>query len=143
MPEIVGTFSSTEAWQERANSSSETGNRSFGGSAQKCLEFAEGHLDGIEVGRVLRQVTKCSGRGQACLALGSSAGAPGPHRRHAVPPPADSFFLKVISCRSKNREIALLLVRIRRLRSAAMVSSKVKSDCSATRANICCACRSN
>src|SRR3989442_15703863 len=59
MPEIVGTFSSTEAWQERANSSSETGNRSFGGSAQKCLELAERHLDRIEVGRVLGQVTKC------------------------------------------------------------------------------------
>src|SRR5258706_16468400 len=62
MPEVVGTFSRTEAWQERANSSSETRNRSFGGSAQKCLEFAEGHLDEIEVGRVLGQVTKCCAR---------------------------------------------------------------------------------
>src|SRR5260370_373136 len=62
MPEVVGTFSSTEAWQERANSSSEAGNRSFSGSAQECLEFAEGHLDGIEVGRVLGQVTKCRAR---------------------------------------------------------------------------------
>ena len=62
MPEVVPTFSRTEAWQERANSSSETGNRSFGGSAQECFEFAEGHLDGIEVGRVLGQVTKCRAR---------------------------------------------------------------------------------
>src|SRR5262249_51063727 len=77
------------------------------------------------------------------LALGSSAGAPGPRRRDAALPPADSFFLKVMSCRWKNREAALLLVRIRRLRSSAMVSSKVRSDCSAMRANICSACRSN
>ena len=53
------------------------------------------------------------------------------------------FFLKVMSCRSKNRETALLLVRIRRLRSSARVSSKVRSDCSATRANICSPCRSS
>jgi hypothetical protein len=30
----------TETWQKRANSASETGNGSFGGSAQKCFEFA-------------------------------------------------------------------------------------------------------
>ena len=59
MPEIVGTFTSPEAWQERANGSSETWNRSLGGSAQKRFEFAEGHLDGIEVGRIFRQVTQC------------------------------------------------------------------------------------
>jgi hypothetical protein len=57
--------------------------------------------------------------------------------------PQTLFFLKVMSCRWKNREAALLLVRIRRLRSSAMVSSKVRSDCSAMRANICSACRSN
>src|ERR1700752_1549252 len=62
MPEVVGTFTSTEAWQERANGSSEAGDGSFGGFAQKCFEFAEGHLDGVEVGRVLRQVTKCRAR---------------------------------------------------------------------------------
>jgi hypothetical protein len=54
-----------------------------------------------------------------------------------------TLFLKVMSCRWKKREIALLLVRIRRLPSSAMVASKVRSDCSATRANICSACRSN
>src|ERR1700694_2108560 len=59
MLEVVGTFSSTEAWQERANGSPKTRNRSLGGLAQKCFEWAEGQLDGIEVGRVLGQVTKC------------------------------------------------------------------------------------
>ena len=68
MPEVVCTFSSAKARQERANGSSETGNRSFGGSAQECFEFAEGHFDGIEIGRVLRQVTKCRVRVLDCLA---------------------------------------------------------------------------
>src|SRR5215468_6281173 len=247
MPEVVGTFPRTEAWQERANSSSETRNRSFGNSAQKCLEFAGGHLDGIEVGRVLGQVAKCRARvldrltyartfvnadivhyddiaafergNQALLDIGqerlcvhgpvdyhrgdhfivpqgghegdhlpfptrgtpdqldaSRTATPKPHHlggdrslvnkhqpgwiKHALlsdPAPARPghvgamllcrpqtlFFLKVLSCRWKNREAALLLVRIRRLRSSAMVSSKVRSDCSAMRANICSACRSN
>ena len=63
MPEIIGAFSSTEAWQERTNRSPKTRNGSLGGRAQKCFELAEGHLDGIEVRRILWQVAK----GRPCL----------------------------------------------------------------------------
>src|SRR5215468_2632435 len=247
MPEVIGAFSSTQAWQERANRSPKTRNGSLGGLAQKCFEWAEGHLNGIEVGRILGQVAKgrpgildcrtyarafvsadivhhndivaLEGRNQALLDIGQehlcvhgalehhrgdhfimtqgchegdrlpfSAGGtpdqldasrtatPKPHHlggdrglvnkhqpgriKHtllsdptATRPghvgavlfcrPQTLFFLKVMLCRWKNRETALLLVRIRRLRSSAMVSSKVRSDCSAMRANICSACRSN
>jgi len=45
--------------------------------------------------------------------------------------------------RSKNRATELLVVRIRCLRSSATVSSKVRSDCSATKARMCSAYRSN
>jgi hypothetical protein len=37
----------------------ETRDRPLGNLAQKCLELAERHLDGIEIGRVLRQVARC------------------------------------------------------------------------------------
>src|SRR5258708_10719628 len=63
MPEVIGTFSSTEAWQERANRSPKTRTGSLGGLAQKCFELAEGHLDGIEVERILGQVAK----GRPCI----------------------------------------------------------------------------
>ena len=62
MPEVIGTFSSTEAWQERANRSPKTRTSSLDG-AQKCFELAEGHLDRIEVGRILGQVAK----GRRCI----------------------------------------------------------------------------
>src|SRR6266849_649173 len=56
MPEVIGAFLSTELWHERANCSVETRNSSRGNLAQECLEFAVRQLDGIEVGRILRQV---------------------------------------------------------------------------------------
>jgi hypothetical protein len=56
MPEVIGTFLSTKLWHERANGSVES---SRSGLAQQRIEFAVGHLDGIEVGRVLRQVANC------------------------------------------------------------------------------------
>src|SRR5712691_5107276 len=62
MPEVVGTFLSTEAGQERANGPAETGKCSLGDLAQECFEWAESHLDGIEVGRVLGQIAKCRPR---------------------------------------------------------------------------------
>src|SRR5580693_6654174 len=46
-----------------------------------------------------------------------------------------AFFLKVMSWRAKKRESALLLVRMRRRRSSATVSIKVRSGCSAITAN--------
>ena len=59
MPEVVGAFSSPELRQERANCPVETRNSSLGGLAQEFLEFAVGHLDRVEVRRVLRQETEC------------------------------------------------------------------------------------
>jgi hypothetical protein len=47
-----------------------------------------------------------------------------------------NLFFKVMSCRWKNRESALLLVRMPRLSSSPTVSSKVRSGCSDTRANM-------
>jgi hypothetical protein len=72
MPEVVGTFSSAEAWQERSDRRPETGNCSLGGLAQECLELAEVHLDGIKIGRVLGQVAKCRASPLDCLADGRS-----------------------------------------------------------------------
>jgi hypothetical protein len=56
MPEIVRAFLSTEQWHERSNCSVEAPNGSLGGFAQQGFKFAVRHLDGVEVGRVLRQV---------------------------------------------------------------------------------------
>ena len=58
MPEIIGAFLRTELGDERANCSIEAGNGSRRNLAQECLEFAVGHLDRVEVGRVFRQVAK-------------------------------------------------------------------------------------
>src|SRR5229473_4637587 len=58
MPEIVGTFLRTKLWNKRADCSIEVRNRSRGHFAHERLEFAVRHLDWIEVGRVLWQVTK-------------------------------------------------------------------------------------
>src|SRR6202035_310965 len=48
-----------------------------------------------------------------------------------------AFFLKVIPWRSRKRQSELRLVRIRRLRSSATVSTKVRSGCWAIRSSIC------
>src|SRR5580704_9771168 len=58
MCEIVGTFLTAKMWDERADCSGEPWNISRGALAQECLEFAVGHLDRIEVGRIFRQITK-------------------------------------------------------------------------------------
>jgi len=58
MPEVVGTFFSADLREERANGRAEPRDRSLGHLAQECLEFAEGHLDGVKVARVLGQVAK-------------------------------------------------------------------------------------
>src|SRR5258705_1461940 len=67
MPEVVGAFLSTELWHERANCSVETPNGSRGNLAQQCFEFAVRQLDGIEVGRVLRQIANCRMRLLDCF----------------------------------------------------------------------------
>src|SRR5262245_46660172 len=55
MPEVVGAFSSTELWHERANCFVECGNRPRGKLAQQSFEFAVRQLDWIEVWRIGRQ----------------------------------------------------------------------------------------
>src|SRR5215208_5899994 len=50
--------------------------------------------------------------------------------------PQTLFFLKVMSCRSRNRWTALLLVRIRRLSSSPTISFKVRSGRAVIKANI-------
>src|SRR5262245_11756303 len=59
MPEIVGAFLSTELRHERANCSVESWNSARSDLTQQGFEFAVGHLDGIEVRRVLRQIANC------------------------------------------------------------------------------------
>ena len=56
---------------------------------------------------------------------------------------ARRLFLKVMSCRMKNRDKALRLTAIRRLRIAVTASSNVRSGCSAISANNQPACFSN
>src|SRR6266700_2955369 len=245
MPEVVGAFSRTELGYERANCSVETRNGPLSGFAQESLEFAVGHLDGVEVGRVFGQVAECRSRFLDCLtdtrhfvgrkvvyhddvvalergsqalldigqehlsghsprdhhgrghfvvtqrghkgdrlpfskrnAADQSDAARGPplnrtmlgltavssintsrqgssipcsriQRRRARTTSARSrsaacrLFLRVMSCRPKNRESALRLVRMRRLRSSATVSTNVKSGCSAIIANTRAACFSS
>ena len=58
MPEIVGTFARVETGDEGSDGSLESGHSSGGDRAQVGLEFAEGHLDGVKVGRILRQIAK-------------------------------------------------------------------------------------
>src|SRR5271165_876207 len=58
MPEVVGTFSSSELWYERANCPVETRNGSLCGLAQKCFEFAVVQLDRVEIRRVFRQIAE-------------------------------------------------------------------------------------
>src|SRR5580692_6746538 len=59
MPEIVGTFLRTELRDEGADGAVKAWDGSRCHFTQECLEFAVRHLDGIEVGRIFRQVTQC------------------------------------------------------------------------------------
>src|SRR5712691_9542485 len=59
MPKIVACFTCGEAWRECADTAAETWDRPFGDLAQKCLQFAEGHLDRVQVRRVFGQIAKC------------------------------------------------------------------------------------
>jgi hypothetical protein len=67
MPEVVGTFLSAELRHEGANCPVEATNGSLGRLAQVVLEFAVRQFDGIEVGRVLRQIAQCRPRFLDCL----------------------------------------------------------------------------
>src|ERR1700758_2531683 len=62
MPKIVGTFLRTKLRDEGADRSGKARDGSRCYFTQECLEFAVRHLDGIEVGRIFRQVTQCRAR---------------------------------------------------------------------------------
>jgi hypothetical protein len=63
MPEIVGTFVRAKTRDEGANSSMQSWDGPSGDLAQERLEFAEGHLDRVKVGGILRQIAKGRARG--------------------------------------------------------------------------------
>src|ERR1700704_3286144 len=69
------------------------------------------------------------------LTVESNVGARAPHLLAVVRQLA-GFFLRVMLCRSRNRQSELRLVLIRRLRSAVTVSTRVRSGCSPTRAGL-------
>ena len=62
MPEVVGAFSGKERGYERSDRSVKTGQCSLSRLAELCLEFAERHLDGIEIGRVFGEIAQCRPR---------------------------------------------------------------------------------
>ena len=57
--EVVFAFSGAEFGNQLSNSATKSWNSSFGGLAQKRLQFAERLLDRIEIGRVFWQVKQC------------------------------------------------------------------------------------
>jgi len=56
MSEVVATFCTTDGWHERADPAAQATNSPLGDLSQEGFEFAERHLDRIEVRRVLRQI---------------------------------------------------------------------------------------
>ncbi len=70
--EVVFAFSGAEFGDQFSNSATKSWNSSFGGLAQKRLQFAERLLDRIEIGRVFWQVKQCcTGRCDEPLDRGS------------------------------------------------------------------------
>jgi hypothetical protein len=67
MAEIVPAFSGAESGHERADAAAQIGYGPLGGAAQECFEFAERHLNRIEVWRVFWQVPERCARGFDCL----------------------------------------------------------------------------
>src|SRR5258708_37144040 len=63
MPEIVGTFVRAKTRDEGANSSMQSWDGPSSDLAEERLEFAEGHLDRVKVGGILRQIAKGRARG--------------------------------------------------------------------------------
>ena len=58
MPEIVSRLSGGETASEGAYPAAQSGNGSLGDFAKERLELAEWHLDGVQIWRVLRQISK-------------------------------------------------------------------------------------
>src|SRR4051794_22091997 len=69
MSEVVRTFVCAEARHEEADSAAKAPLRTLGGFAQIGLELAEGHLDRIEIGRVLGQISQCMARPRSASRL--------------------------------------------------------------------------
>ena len=68
MSEVVGAFVRAEARREEADSAAKAALGPLGSLAQIRLELAEGHLDGIEIGRVLGQISQfCTNGLDRCL----------------------------------------------------------------------------
>jgi hypothetical protein len=77
VPEIVASFAGGYIAGEPANSLTQARNRALRRLAKRCLEFAERHLDGVQVRRVLRE--HCGGAkfpGFGLLLAGDGEGAP-------------------------------------------------------------------
>jgi hypothetical protein len=109
---------------------------------QALLDIAEEHLSGhgaLDDHRRGHSVVPQSGHEGDCLPFSRI------QRRRARATSARCrsvacrLFLRVMWCRVRKRHSELRLVRVRRLRRPAMVSTKVRSGCSATRANTCAA----
>src|ERR1700758_2427275 len=60
--EEISAFLWRESLHDAANSAQQTANGALSCLAQMRLQFAEGHLDGIEVRRVGRQINQCCPR---------------------------------------------------------------------------------
>ena len=58
MIEEIQAFAWGEEIEDRADPVPERWDRAFCGLSQVCFEFCEGHLDGVEVGRVRRQIAQ-------------------------------------------------------------------------------------
>src|SRR5262245_54858975 len=105
MPEIVSAFARTELWHERADCSVETSDSSRGNLAQQCFEFAVRKLDGIEVGRVFRQVANCRVRMTRGRADGADFGA------HIFGPPYVPALSSMVESASHNQRAYRALLR--------------------------------
>jgi hypothetical protein len=71
VPEIVGSFAGCKLGWEAADAAAQARNCPLGGLAQIGLEFAERHLDRVQVGRIFGQIAK---RRAACLDRLANAG---------------------------------------------------------------------
>ena len=67
MSEVVCAFVCAEARDEGADSPAQAALGPLGGFAQIRLELAEGHLDRIEIGRVLGQISQFCTSGLDCF----------------------------------------------------------------------------
>src|SRR4051812_2155909 len=60
--EVVGAFGGREDVDEAADGGPKALDGAFGGLAQECFQFGEGVLDGVEIGRVRREVEQACTR---------------------------------------------------------------------------------